>query len=102
MSDSVILDFTVTSLLALIWCLVLVHISPFISDWNSLVLTGISVLYQCVTVQFVVLAVTLSLPLYSLLRYWLVDSYYCQDQHGKISVACKVAVIFSIIYSFSL
>ena len=86
-SDSMMLNFIVTSLLALIWCLVLVHISPLISDWNSLVLTGICLLYQCVTIQSVVLAVSIGFPLYYQLQYWVVDNNYCQDQHGKKTVA---------------
>ena len=85
------LDLAVTSLLSLIWCFVLAHISPFISGWNSLLLTGISLLYQFMTVQFVVLAVSIGLPLYFQLQDWFVDSYYCQDQHGKITVSIKVA-----------
>jgi hypothetical protein len=88
-----ILDLAVTSLLSLIWCFVLVHISPFISDWNSLLFTGISLLYKFVTVQFVVLAVTIGLPLYFQLQAWLVDSYHYQDQHGKITMErCQLYV----------
>lgn len=86
-SDSMMLDLAVTSLLALVWCFVLVHISPIMSDWNSLVVTGMGLLYQHVTIQSVVLAVTIGLPLYFQFQYWVVDSYCCQDQHGKITVS---------------
>ena len=63
------------------------HVSPFISSWNSLVLTGISLLYQYVTVQIVVLFITIGLPLYYQLQYWLVESHCCQEQHGKIFIS---------------
>ena len=85
--------------LVLIWSLILNYITPFISCWHSLVVTGLFIISDYVTVQFVIAAVFILL-LSCQVWYWKGESQYSLNQHGSLRkgtigacILCKSAII---------